>query len=90
MFDCMTIALPAHEDDLMWLAAIVITPTNREEQPKGTDEIRMQYKIPELPDTDTIAVKFKVLDLIRILTAYVNNFNRLYIFTTTCTKDTIS
>ena len=74
MFDCMVIALPAHEDDLIWLAAIVITPTNREEQPKkDTDEICMQYRIPELPDTDTIAVKFQVLDLIRILTAIIND-----------------
>ena len=73
MFDCMAIALPAHEDDLIWLAAIVITPTNREEEPKRTDEICMQYRIPELPDTDTIAVKFQVLDLIRILTSIIKD-----------------
>ncbi|XP_076668464.1 uncharacterized protein LOC143369006 isoform X1 [Andrena cerasifolii] len=73
MFDCMAIALPAQEDDLIWLVAIVITPTNKEEQPKSTDEIHMQYRIPELPDTDTIAVKFHVLDLIRILTVIIKD-----------------
>ena len=71
MFDCMIIALPAHEDDLIWLVPIIITPADKEEQTKHTDEIRMEYKIPELENTDTITIKFLVLDLIKILTVYV-------------------
>lgn len=71
MFDCMIVTLSAHEDDLLWLIPIVIIPTTKEDQPKSKDEIHMEYKIPELPDTDTITIKFKILDLIKILTVYV-------------------
>lgn len=71
MFDCMIVTLSTHEDDLLWLIPIVITPTTKKEQPKSKDEIHMEYKIPELPDTDTITIKFKILDLIKILTVYV-------------------
>ena len=71
MFDCMIVTLSAHEDDLLWLIPIVIIPITKEEQPKSKDEIHMEYKIPELPDTDTITIKFKILDLIKILTVYV-------------------
>ncbi|CAK9800254.1 Centromere protein L [Anthophora plagiata] len=72
MFDCMIIALPIQEDDLIWLVPIVITPIN-EQQPKSTDEIHMEYKIPELPNTDTITIKFPILDLIKILKIIVKN-----------------
>ena len=58
MFDCMIIALPVHEDDLIWLVPIIITPINKEKQTKSTDEIRMEYRIPELKNTDTITIKF--------------------------------
>ncbi|XP_043799395.1 centromere protein L-like [Apis laboriosa] len=75
MFDCMIVTLSAHEDDLLWLIPIVITPTTKEEQPKSKDEIHMEYKIPELPDTDTITIKFKILDLIKILTVIIKDQN---------------
>ncbi|XP_068974998.1 uncharacterized protein [Bombus flavifrons] len=75
MFDCMIIALPAHEDDLIWLVPIIITPADKEEQTKHTDEICMEYKIPELENTDTITIKFLVLDLIKILTVIVKDQN---------------
>ncbi|OAD59737.1 Centromere protein L [Eufriesea mexicana] len=73
LFDCMIISLSVQEDDLIWLVAIVITPTNKEQYPKSTDVICMEYKIPELPDSDTITIKFKILDLIKILTVIVKD-----------------
>ncbi|XP_031827318.1 uncharacterized protein LOC116424713 isoform X2 [Nomia melanderi] len=73
MFDCMIIELPAQEDDLMWLIPIVIIPTNVEEQSKHTSEISMEYRIPDLPDTNAIVVKFQVLDLIKILRVIMGN-----------------
>ncbi|XP_076238271.1 uncharacterized protein LOC143181638 isoform X1 [Calliopsis andreniformis] len=71
MFDCMVAALPAVEDDLLWLIPIVIAPTNQGKHPKKTDVIRMEYKVPDFPDTDIIAVQFKIIDLVKILTVYV-------------------
>ncbi|XP_076298404.1 uncharacterized protein LOC143217728 [Lasioglossum baleicum] len=65
MFDCVIIELSAQEDDLMWLIPIIITPTSNERHSKG--EIRMEYRIPGLPDTNAIVVKFQVSDLIKIL-----------------------
>ncbi|KOX70729.1 hypothetical protein WN51_02153 [Melipona quadrifasciata] len=73
IFDCMIIALPVHEDDLIWLVPIIITPINKEKQTKRTDEIRMEYRIPELKNTDTITIKFLVLDLIKILTLIIED-----------------
>lgn len=71
MFDCMVIALPIQEDDLLWLVPIVIVPINGEEGPKVTDEIHMTYTIPYLSNTDTITFQFKLVELIKILTVYV-------------------
>ncbi|XP_029047373.1 uncharacterized protein LOC114878116 [Osmia bicornis bicornis] len=73
MFDCIIIGLHAQEDDLMWLVPIIITPTNNEEYPKDKDEIQMVYKIPELPDSDTITIKFTILDLIKILKVIIKD-----------------
>ncbi|KZC10841.1 hypothetical protein WN55_01540 [Dufourea novaeangliae] len=56
------------EDDLIWLVPIVITPAIGEEHPKSTGEIRMEYKIPELPDTNAIIMKFQISELLKILT----------------------
>ncbi|XP_076476309.1 uncharacterized protein LOC117157223 isoform X2 [Bombus vancouverensis nearcticus] len=63
------------EDDLIWLVPIIITPADKEEQTKHTDEICMEYKIPELESTDTITIKFLVWDLIKILTVIVKDQN---------------
>ncbi|XP_068974999.1 uncharacterized protein [Bombus flavifrons] len=49
--------------------------SHKEEQTKHTDEICMEYKIPELENTDTITIKFLVLDLIKILTVIVKDQN---------------
>ncbi|XP_015432801.1 PREDICTED: uncharacterized protein LOC107188918 [Dufourea novaeangliae] len=68
MFDCLVMALPVQEDDLIWLVPIVITPAIGEEHPKSTGEIRMEYKIPELPDTNAIIMKFQISELLKILT----------------------
>ncbi|KOC66964.1 hypothetical protein WH47_12391 [Habropoda laboriosa] len=73
MFDCMIITLPAQEDDLIWLVPLLLTPINEREHPKSTDEIHMEYKVPELPNTDTITIKFPILDLIKILKIIVTN-----------------
>ncbi|XP_076238272.1 uncharacterized protein LOC143181638 isoform X2 [Calliopsis andreniformis] len=73
MFDCMVAALPAVEDDLLWLIPIVIAPTNQGKHPKKTDVIRMEYKVPDFPDTDIIAVQFKIIDLVKILTVIMED-----------------
>ncbi|XP_012144720.1 uncharacterized protein LOC100884034 [Megachile rotundata] len=73
MFDCIIIALPAQEHDLIWLVPIIITPTSKEEYPKRTDEICMVYKIPE--HSDTIAIKCCVLDLIKFLEVIMKDKN---------------
>lgn len=67
MFDCLIIALPIEQDDLMWLLPIIILPTREEEYPGDTEEVRLQYLVPRSPITDTITVKFSTLDLINIL-----------------------
>ncbi|XP_076652665.1 uncharacterized protein LOC143358981 [Halictus rubicundus] len=67
MFDCVIIELSAQEDDLMWLIPIIITPTNKEEHSKHKGEIRMEYRIPGLPDTNMILMKFQISDLVKML-----------------------
>ncbi|XP_078042677.1 centromere protein L isoform X2 [Augochlora pura] len=66
MFDCMIIELSAQEDDLMWLIPIIIIPTNKEHsEHKG--EIRMEYRLPGLPDKNNVTVKINVSALVKIL-----------------------
>lgn len=67
MFDCLIIALPIEQDDLMWLLPIIILPTREEKKPNNTEEVRLQYLVPGLPITNTITAKFSTLDLINIL-----------------------
>lgn len=69
----MVIALPAKEDDLMWLVPIIITPGSKKNRPQSTQEARLEYTIPELPATDTITIKFKVIDMVKVLEMYVHN-----------------
>ncbi|XP_017883331.1 uncharacterized protein LOC108626905 [Ceratina calcarata] len=71
MFDCLITALPIGEDDLMWLVPIIIYPTH-ELYPKSTDELQMEYRIPELADRDSIVIKFKIEDVIKILKVIVD------------------
>ncbi|KAG7201701.1 hypothetical protein KM043_004429 [Ampulex compressa] len=75
MFDCMVIALPAKEDDLMWLIPIVITQSSKEKEPKDKDEIHMEYIVPGLSVTDTITVKFRIKDLSKALAVIDVNQN---------------
>ncbi|XP_076382398.1 centromere protein L [Megalopta genalis] len=66
MFDCMIIELSAQEEDLIWLIPIIITPTNKKHS-EHVGEIRMEYRIPGLPDKNNVTVKVKVSALIKIL-----------------------
>ncbi|XP_011299926.1 uncharacterized protein [Fopius arisanus] len=67
MFDCHVVALPATEDDLKWLVPIVLQPSHTDDPPqKG--EARLEYKVPGLPITDSISIKFEVADLTKMWT----------------------
>ncbi|KAF7382948.1 hypothetical protein HZH66_013350 [Vespula vulgaris] len=75
MFDCLIIALPIEQDDLMWLLPIIILPTSEENYPNSTEEVRLEYIVPGLSSTNTITAKFSTLDLINILKAIMENQN---------------
>jgi hypothetical protein len=68
MFDCLITTLSVDEDDLSWFIPIIIMTTMKKEQ---SGEVQMEYIVPELPVTDTITVKFHILTLKKILSAYV-------------------
>ncbi|KAL2737651.1 centromere protein L-like [Vespula squamosa] len=73
MFDCLIIALPIEQDDLMWLLPIIILPTSEENYPNNTEEVRLEYLVPGLSSTNTITAKFSTVDLIKILNAIMEN-----------------
>ncbi|XP_047366982.1 centromere protein L-like [Vespa velutina] len=75
MFDCLIIALPIEQDDLMWLLPIIILPTSEEKYPNDTEEVRLEYLVPGLSTTNTITAKFSTLDLIKILNAIMESQN---------------
>lgn len=68
MFDCLITVLSVDEDDLNWFIPIIIKTATKKEQ---SGEVQMEYIVPELPVTDTITVKFDILTLKKILSAYV-------------------
>ncbi|XP_015112782.1 uncharacterized protein LOC107038280 [Diachasma alloeum] len=65
MFDCHVVALPATEDDLKWLVPVLLQPSHKDDPPqKG--EARLEYRVPGLPVTDSITIKFEVAELIKM------------------------
>lgn len=64
MFDCHVVALPAAEDDLKWLVPVVLQQNSKDDPPKGL--ARLEYRVPGLPITDTITVRFDVADLTKM------------------------
>ncbi|XP_015181207.1 PREDICTED: uncharacterized protein LOC107068893 isoform X2 [Polistes dominula] len=73
MFDCLIIKLPIEEDDLIWLLAIIIVPVNDNDNLNKNKDVTLEFKVPGLPINNTISVLFKILDLINILNAIIEN-----------------
>ncbi|XP_066595336.1 uncharacterized protein [Prorops nasuta] len=68
LFDCMIIALPAKQDDLMWLTLIILVQ-NEEESSSKKSLIKLKYIVPELSPMDTITTKFDFAAIITMLNA---------------------
>ncbi|XP_015594461.1 centromere protein L isoform X2 [Cephus cinctus] len=80
MFDCMIVALDASQDDLLWLLPIILTPASDEEETSKSSEVSLEYRIPGLPLTDTINVKFLLSTLVTIWkSVYEKRINELEI-----------
>lgn len=77
MFDCSVIALPATEEDLKWLIPVIIMSTSRDKEFAVSGELQMEYVVSQLPVTNTIVVKFDILDLRNILSEYVCNIKMI-------------
>ncbi|XP_046427694.1 centromere protein L-like isoform X1 [Neodiprion fabricii] len=61
MFDCTITAMPASQEDLMWLTTIVLNSDvaeSRSTKKTAQYELILEYTIPELPASDLIKVKF--------------------------------
>ncbi|XP_012271588.1 centromere protein L isoform X1 [Orussus abietinus] len=66
MFDCMIIPLPASEVDLLWLIPILLSLDL--EWQSDTQELLMEYKIPGYPDSDSITVRHRLCDVLKLWT----------------------
>ncbi|XP_046744485.1 centromere protein L-like [Diprion similis] len=61
MFDCTITAMPASQEDLMWLTTIILNSEvaeSRKTRKAAEYELILEYTIPELPPSDLIKVKF--------------------------------
>ncbi|XP_034934135.1 centromere protein L-like [Chelonus insularis] len=71
MFDCVIIQLLATEEDLRWLAPIILNFNDNEKDTKGL--MKFEYKIPGLASSDDISFSWEISVLIKLWTAICEN-----------------
>ncbi|XP_048508408.1 uncharacterized protein LOC105685550 isoform X2 [Athalia rosae] len=74
MFDCVITAMPASQEDLMWLTAVILNSSNpsdlsvqrKKKQVTSADALTLEYRIPGLPTSDLILVQFPISCMIAL------------------------
>ncbi|XP_043280805.1 uncharacterized protein [Venturia canescens] len=66
MFDCQIVPMSATEDELEWLVPMMLSSIDDEQKEYDKHQIRLEYRIPGLPATDTISVDFEISALSKL------------------------
>ncbi|KAL7300416.1 hypothetical protein TKK_0006842 [Trichogramma kaykai] len=77
LFDCIIVTLPANSEDLAWLLPIIISPGCGQDSAKDADEASLEYRIPNLPTSESITIKFQIKNLQNLLKSFLSDEDKI-------------